>query len=181
MLHLVKRGLRFLFPTPEQATLRQLRKNKLAPGRPEIRLFNGFSIRGLTALEAYHEFKDLYIQRIYAFHATRPDPLIIDGGAYVGFSVLWFKHAYPSARLLAFECDPDILQVLKSNLELNRVRDVEIVERALAGDEQGRSFQSTGADSGSFMSGSTGGQRVPTCRLSTYLQQPVDLLTQLSF
>ena len=54
-------------------------------------------------------YEDIFINRVYEFEASRPDPRIIDCGSNIGMSVLYFKHVYPEARIVGFEPDPTIM------------------------------------------------------------------------
>jgi FkbM family methyltransferase len=73
-------------------------------------------------------------------HYAAPDSVtpenistIVDCGANVGFSCLWFARAYPRARILAFEPHPDHVRTAQANITLNRLDDrVEIRPFAVA-------------------------------------------------
>lgn len=47
-------------------------------------------------------------------------PLVIDGGANVGYSALYFADAYPEATILAVEPDAETFSVLQHNVRHNR-------------------------------------------------------------
>ena len=78
---------------------------------------------------------EVFDQEQYRFKSQRPNPFIIDCGAHIGISILYFKIRYPSARILAFEPDPLNLAILRKNIESNRFIDVIVVERAVANKE----------------------------------------------
>src|SRR5690242_16797657 len=42
-------------------------------------------------------YKQLFVDEIYRFETKEPRPYIIDGGANVGLSVLYFKTLFPDA------------------------------------------------------------------------------------
>jgi len=44
-------------------------------------------------------------------------PLIIDGGANIGASVLWFASKYPAAHIVAIEPAPDNCSLLRKNVQ----------------------------------------------------------------
>ena len=77
--------------------------------------------------------KDIFERRIYHFEATRSDPVIIDGGANIGLATLYYKTIYPAARIRAFDPDPAIAMILKSNIKENGVTGVEVIDAALGG------------------------------------------------
>jgi predicted O-methyltransferase YrrM len=55
--------------------------------------------------------------KIYRFNSLITKPLILDCGANVGVSVLYFKRLYPDAEIIAFEPDEDVFAILKQNYE----------------------------------------------------------------
>lgn len=67
----------------------------------------------------------------YRFTCDREDPLILDCGAHIGLSVLYFKTLYPRARVVAFEPNVANLRHLRHNVEVNGLTGVEIVEAAV--------------------------------------------------
>lgn len=71
--------------------------------------------------------KEIFFRRVYAtdhlhraqeivdFYRACPDPIIVDAGANIGASVVWFALTYPKAKILAIEPDVSNYQLLKSN------------------------------------------------------------------
>jgi FkbM family methyltransferase len=123
----------------------------------------------------YMQYKDEFIHRIYHFDAARPDPLIIDGGSNVGMSILYFKRAYPQARIIGFEPDPAIYSMLQDNLKRNALRDVTIVNAGLGTRSGSTAFLADGRDGGQFGEGENS-ITVQVVTLSDYLAEPVDFL-----
>ena len=76
---------------------------------------------------------EIFDEELYAFDAGKCDPVILDCGANIGLSILYFKRCYPQARILAFEPEPDYLHLACSNMILHELADVEIRQQALAG------------------------------------------------
>lgn len=127
--------------------------------------------------------KDIFQKRIYHFQAPVTDPVILDCGANIGMSVLYFKHQYPDARVIAFEPDPTIVPYLEENVRRNGLNDVTIVRAALAEQNGQITLHSDGRYGSTIMTNSddaasTESQRydVRTVRLRDYLDQPVDFL-----
>lgn len=60
--------------------------------------------------------REIFLQDLYYFEADRRVPLIIDAGANIGLSVLYFKRMHPDARIIAFEPDPSIFEILSANI-----------------------------------------------------------------
>ncbi len=88
--------------------------------------------------------KDIFTRRIYHFDCQRGDPLILDCGSNIGISILYFKHVYPAARIVAFEPDPTIVPYLRDNLERNGFTDVKIIEAALSARAEPQTLYSDG-------------------------------------
>ena len=42
-------------------------------------------------------------------------PLIIDAGAHIGCATIWFKHQFPTARIVAVEPEPENFRLLSQN------------------------------------------------------------------
>ncbi len=61
-------------------------------------------------------YGEIFGQRIYQFASPNPVPYIIDGGANIGLSALYFKRLFPQSRVVAFEPDPAIYQLLQCNM-----------------------------------------------------------------
>ncbi len=121
---------------------------------------------------------DIFENEIYRFETDRRWPLIIDCGANIGMSVLYFKRLMPDARIVAFEPDSALADVLHANLEAFGIRDVRIVKAALADQEGYIEFLTEGADAGRIAQPEDPGEivRVPAVRLGDHLGEPVALL-----
>jgi len=59
-------------------------------------------------------------------------PLIIDAGANIGASVVWFMDTYPKSHIIAIEPDPDNARLLRSNVA---GLDVDIREAAVGAED----------------------------------------------
>jgi FkbM family methyltransferase len=128
-------------------------------------------------------YKDIFIGGIYAFSAETDRPRVIDCGANIGVSILYFKYHYPAAKVLGFEADPRILPLLRQTLAENTLNDVEIVEAALAGKPGRMNFFIDGkygstlfAEAAMHEGHNKAVVSVPTVPLADYLNEPVDLL-----
>jgi len=132
----------------------------------------------LTLCPQWH---DIFIERSLAFEARVPNPRILDCGANIGLSALFYKRQYPSARITAYEADPILATQLARNLSVNHAADVDVVASAVWIDNGVISFSAQGADSGSlarFASGTDGTRvQVPSCRLADVVAvETIDLL-----
>ncbi|GAA4247951.1 FkbM family methyltransferase [Azospirillum formosense] len=127
-------------------------------------------------LALYSEVRNILMQGIYDFPATRPDAFIIDGGAHLGVTALRFKHRHPQATVLCFEPSPEVLPLLYRNIAGNALSGVSVVEAGLAPGQGTSAFLPDGADGGRMMAEASGGTTVPTVSLSRYIQGRVDML-----
>lgn len=117
---------------------------------------------------------EVFLNGEYLFRSTDPNPLIVDGGSNIGISVLFFKYLYPDSTILAFEPNPVSCEILRRNIADNGLKDVEVFEYALSGNE-GDSVLYFGNETASFtasLSESRGGKNTTAvqCKpLSSFL------------
>lgn len=78
-------------------------------------------------------FREIFLKNEYYFDTPKKNPLIIDCGANIGMSVLYFKWLYPRATVYAFEPDPETFKILEENVQQNNLKNVHIYNLALAG------------------------------------------------
>lgn len=160
-------------------TFLNLQKLKKTPRYlPGIFSFKNKKIKYLDSLSLYHEYKDIFEYKIYDFSTDNPTPFIIDAGACIGMSILYFKMKYPNAEILAFEPDPQIYQICNENISNNNLSKVKLLNSGLGNDETTRVFHPDGVDGGSFFveSAGKGIQKLKMEKLSKYINRPVDLL-----
>ena len=75
--------------------------------------------------------EEIFFDEIYFFKPSTQKPIIIDAGANIGLSVLYFKEKMPEASVLAFEPDPETFKILKSNVEINSLTKIKLYPYAL--------------------------------------------------
>jgi FkbM family methyltransferase len=121
-------------------------------------------------------YEELFIRRSYEFVSDTPTPRIIDGGANIGLSVLFFKGLYPRSTIVAFEADRLIFDVLQRNVTALNLKGVELHREALWRERGEVAFTPEGADSGRVIAGVESACRVPSVPLSDLLAQPADLV-----
>jgi FkbM family methyltransferase len=125
-------------------------------------------------LVQYHEIID---RQLYRFETETVSPLIIDAGANAGVSVVYFKRLYPSSRVIAFEPDKHIFEMLKCNVERAGLGNVELINKAVWNRDGFLPFYSEGRDAGRLVvTGDPITYSVETVSLRKYLNQPVALL-----
>ncbi len=138
--------------------------------------------------EEYHHLKrEVFSHDEYYFETDNPTPFIIDAGAHIGLTTLYFKSLYPQAKIVAIEPNPTLFKILEKNVFENQLDDVTLINGALAEtagtaelfvDSTKNKWWSTG----SFIKGAWTKQQesipieVETWPLSEFITQPVDLL-----
>lgn len=138
--------------------------------------------------EEYHHLKqEIFTQDTYYFETENPQPMIIDAGAHIGLSTLYFKKLYPGARVIAIEPLPQNFELLQQNVWENNLSNVETHQVALAArGEKADFYFDASSDHWFSTAGFTEGAwtktqqsqmvTVPVRRLSEFLQPPIDLL-----
>jgi FkbM family methyltransferase len=123
--------------------------------------------------------KEIINTGIYTFHTDKESPYILDCGANIGLSVIFFKHLYPKAEIIAFEADPTICEILIANLESQGIGGVTVMNRAVWKEETTITFFKEGGDAGRIMDAAETGKesiQVPSVVLSQFINKEVDLL-----
>ncbi len=122
-------------------------------------------------------YKEIFENEIYKFKSTSETPLIIDGGANIGLSVIYIKSLYPNAKIIAFEPDENVFQVLKKNLHSFEIGDVELHQAALWSENTELTFMAEGADSGRVVKTEEAKTvKVKALRLKDFLTAKIDFL-----
>lgn len=124
-----------------------------------------------------YQYEEIFSKQIYKFKSSISNPYIIDAGANIGLSVIYFKLLYPSARIVAFEPEEEIYAVLKSNVNSFQLNDVECIRKAVWNKDTVLSFHSEGSDAGRILiDGKKTTTEVEATRLKPYITGKVDLL-----
>jgi len=128
----------------------------------------------------FYSYREIFTERIYSFQADNNSPCIIDGGANIGLSVIFFKHAYPNSRITAFEADPVVFSVLEKNIKTFALDNVALINKALWNADAQLLFRREGADAGRIATEEENdieALQVDSIRLSKFLgEETVDFL-----
>lgn len=124
-------------------------------------------------------YEEIFENQIYRFNSDRQTPRIIDGGANIGLSVLYFKSLYPNAEIIAFEPDEKIFKILETNvLNSSHSSSIHLIQKALWNQDTTLTFSSEGADAGRIEKDVTEHRsiQIPAVSLRPYLQELTDFL-----
>jgi FkbM family methyltransferase len=143
----------------------------------EVQLL-GKKIKLIDVASFQSMYNDIFKAGVYKFETKTPKPYIIDCGANIGLSVIFFKNLFPSAEIVAFEPDAKIFSVLENNLQAYGYSDIKLVQKALWNKETELEFFCEGADGGRLAKEKENIKtaKVKTARLRDYLNRPVDFL-----
>lgn len=116
------------------------------------------TVRGWTLLvpdmaSFFSAYREIFVEDIYAFPSRRSDPVILDCGANIGLSILYFRANYPDAKIVAYEADPAIYCILEQNIAANGIRNVELHNLAVWNGPGTIEFSVEGADGGRINAG----------------------------
>lgn len=134
----------------------------------------------LTDPQSFVEvYRDYFLRGKFEFTAECDRPLIIDCGANVGVSVLYWKSIYPDSRIIAFEPDPTAFAALATNC--SRFSDIAIHEAAVWSSDGSMQFAAVGSDGGHLSNLSEKRPEikqleVKTLRLKNFLSEPIEML-----
>jgi len=130
-------------------------------------------------IQSYHE---IFEQKLYHFHSERNVPFILDCGTNIGLSILYYKRIYPNARIIGFEPDPQLFNILAANLRQFGYEDVELHQKAVLDEDSKVSFMAQGGASGHVHDGhsqlETGSVlvEVDAAALSPFINREIDFL-----
>lgn len=99
-------------------------------------------------------YRELFVEQAYRFDFPGGAPRILDLGANIGLSVLYFKQLFPEAQVTAYEADPGIFRYLEDNVRAAGVTGVKLVQGAVWHEDSELTFRSEGSDGGRLAQGS---------------------------
>jgi len=178
--HLTKLAIRSDYREPYSRT-KELERIKNAPRYTHLSTnLLDLPLNLIDSLSFYYSYLEIFQKEIYAFKTNENYPFIIDCGSNIGLSIIYFKQLYPKSRILGFEADPSVFQVLQSNILSFGLDNVSLINKAVWSSETFLEFKIEGADAGRVARDIELDKeehiQVPTVRLHNYLDQTVDFL-----
>lgn len=155
-------------------------KRKFKPVPPRIERFVPTEKEFLNKKMFIHDiasfdlcYDELFVQEMYNFLAKRTNPYIIDCGANLGMSIVYFKELYPEANIVAFEADEHVFSFLEKNVQSFGYKNVELVNKAVWNKDDVLSFIVEGGAGGRLEEQSENGnytyKHVPCVSVRKYL------------
>ena len=135
-----------------------------------------FTVSGLSYKTMGYLFEEIFLNDEYRFESDKSDPKIIDCGANIGMTVLYFKYLFPDCSIIAFEPNPFVFQLLQKNVEQNKLTNVTLVNAGLSSENGACTFyyeDFKGTLLGSILKerGGANTLTIQTHRLSGYLKE----------
>jgi FkbM family methyltransferase len=124
--------------------------------------------------EYLHGLTEIFVDEIYKQQLPE-NATIIDCGANIGLSVIYFKKEFPSCRVVAFEPDGKNFELLKNNIQSHDLKDVELLKKAVWIENTQLKFSESG-NMGSKIGGDNNTVKVDAVRLKDFLSANVDFL-----
>lgn len=177
-MSIVERVRRRVSPLHQVITYPDWRRVKgLAAAAPGTAAVAGHPV-AFSAREGFvHSVREIFLDDVYKFRAKTATPYIVDAGANIGLSVLYFKRLYPQATVVAYEPDVAIFALLERNL--GGMPGVELHRAAAWVEDTELTFYSEGSLAGSSemdFAGQGVAVTVKAERLRDALDRPVDFL-----
>lgn len=170
---------------------KSIRKSRLTPIQKElerIKALPRFTIETSSIFDKPFKFHDpdsfvdsyneIFLNNIYNFKATPGKHIILDCGANMGLSVLYFAQNYPAHTIYAFEPDAAIFEILKENVETFNLANVQLLKNAVWDKAEMLEFYTDKGMGGRVLESYKDQEptRIATVRLADYLSADVDFL-----
>lgn len=126
-----------------------------------------------------HSVTEIFEEEIYRFVPKNESPYIIDCGANIGVSILYFSRRHPGAEIVAFEPDRRLFEMLKRNLKRFSLHQISLFNTAAWHSDGKAIFFEEGALAGSMVVDYSGENRkvnIETTDLRKFLKRRVDFL-----
>ena len=121
--------------------------------------------------ELLKTYKEIFVCEIYRFDTSSALPVIIDCGANIGISSLYFKTIYPNATLIAFEPDDSLAEIFQKNMLQNGVTNFTLHKAAVWTENGTISFNNKGSEASSIDVSGNSSSTVPTVKLASVLAE----------
>ena len=133
--------------------------------------FSSFKLFYKRPYELIKTYEELFIDEIYRFESNNEQPIIVDCGANIGLSSIYFKTIYPKAILHAFEPDETLFQLLKQNIEVNGFNDTFLHQAGVWIEDTELSFSSKGSEGSHIDLTNHSSVKVKAIQLAKFLKQ----------
>ena len=158
--------------------LKDLKRIKILPRFTEFQSsILGSPLTMVDSASFVFMFEEIFFKEIYKFKSFSKSPLIIDCGANIGLSVLFFKREFPNCRIIAFEPDKQIFKILQKNINSFGFENIRLINKGVWEKEGTLFFKRDGSDGGRIeIENNKLEYKVEVVKLSDYLDEQIDFL-----
>lgn len=96
-----------------------------------VELEQDMKVYASSPMDASFVYQEIFQAGTYDHLDLPAQPEVVDVGAHIGLFLLFIKKLRPEARVLAFEPSPVTARMLRQNVELHQLTDVEVHQLAL--------------------------------------------------
>jgi len=117
---------------------------------------------------------EIFIDEIYKFDSNASSPIIIDCGANIGLSTLYFRQLHPTSIVYCFEPDPNLFDCLVFNIKSIDTKPIQVnaINKAISINNGKTLFHFEGGHSGMLVSKIKHNvSKVETVRLKDFLSE----------
>jgi FkbM family methyltransferase len=126
--------------------------------------------------ELLHAFEEIFIGQVYK-QQLQNQPYIFDCGANIGLSVIYMKHFYPKAEIVAFEPDKKNFDLLEKNMQSFGYNNVILRNEAVWTENTTLQFSNEGLMSSKIVAGyDHNTKQIKAIRLRDLLIREIDFL-----
>lgn len=145
--------------------------------KPRVHKMLGSDFHFQNALQFMHGIDEIFIDNIYSIDLP-PSPIILDCGANIGLSVLYFKKHHPDATIVAFEPDTTNFRLLEKNIASYNLQNVIALNQAVWIMDGKINFVEDHSMTSKISESkyTEDNKLVDCCRLKTHLTRKIDLL-----
>jgi FkbM family methyltransferase len=137
----------------------------------------GESIKITDSFWYLHGLKEIFHDEVYRFFSKNPSPIIIDCGSNIGLSIIYFKKLYPYAKIIGFEPDLNIFNILRFNLSKFKIEDTELYPKAVWVNDKPLIFRKNDSVGGHIIDiEGDNTVKIEAIRLKDFLYQNIDFL-----
>lgn len=179
ILKILKKVIKYirLYKLPENKEIRRIAKIK----RHSLFSTNilGVDLKCGDSSSFIGQYNEIIKKEIYCFKTQYEKPYIIDCGANIGISLIFFKIKFPNAVIVAFEPDPRVFQLLSENINNFKFSNITLINKGVWDKDGKVKFFGKGDDSGKIVEANLPNQdyfEIEVASLRPFLQKKVQLL-----
>jgi FkbM family methyltransferase len=138
---------------------------------PKQHHFSQFVLNYIRPYEVIKTYKEIFGTEIYQFSTSTKNPVILDCGANIGISTLYFAINYPTSTIYAFEPDKSIFNILSKNIKDNKLTNVVAYNDAIWTTDCTLSFSNKGSEASQIDMTGISSTKVNAIKFSHFLSK----------